>query len=291
MMKYDSFRDYDASDIIEHMKEVIKARGPFIAVLLGIYVTVNIFTMLILQKKYISLMNMQNLTEHLQVFRELGQIFDLKYFLTLLLSTLCISLILVLLTRMTANVVLRVKENRYQKSIIIQYLHYLIMYLAYFAVFFVIGIVLGLVSLIFVLIPILGILIFFFLMIGLFVFYFYFAGYYRFIPYIAVFDFLDGIFGASKRYIKNHLGLSIFVLIFFMVINCIISVYIQTSLVNNQIVTFVILSIISTVFVFTMTFFDIAFVITGYKREYLEYKENEMKKQGNEELNQQTEEY
>lgn len=258
--------NYQASDVLNNMKEVFKNKKLFIVLLFIIQAGINILVSIVFKKNYSTLINAKNIKDS----KELLEIFDIRFMLSILVIFIVSIIINGLLTKITYQEITDKKNN---SSIITQFFHYFIMNVVLFLIIIIGLIVFGVVVTMFVLIPILGLIVAIFLILGMFILLFYYLGYYRFIPYIAMAEGIDDVFSKSKRSIKGHLALSIILIIFNSGLSEIFSRLEINTISNDKLVLLVVVIIISQIISFSLQFFDIAFVFTGLKHDYIRKQE------------------
>jgi len=262
--------DYQASDILQNMRDVMNKKGLLIAFLFIINISFTILFQFLFKNNILTLLNARNIDNPKVVLNA----FDFNFILSILLLIVLTTFIYGLLTRITFNEMMHFEKKHNSRSIMTQLFQYLLFSFVFYIIIFVGMLVFVIVGFVFAQIPLLGILIIIGMVIGLIIAVFYYVGYYRFIPYIALAEGIDDVFGKSKKYIKGHLTLSIVLIIFNSVISNILSNYSDNVFRDDKMIIFIILTIITQIFSFSLIFFDIAFVFTGYKREYLINQEN-----------------
>lgn len=240
------------------MKNTIKNKGIYITLLFLVQTSCMLSLIILFKNNFLTLLNAKT-TKVL-----LGAL-DARFILSVLLTLIISMVVYGLLSKITFEEILNKKNHR---PIIIQLFQYFLMYIAFNLVIIAVGIGLGLTLIILIRIPLLGPI---FFILCVIVFSFYYHGYYRFIPYIAMAEGMEDVFGKSKRYIKGHLMLSIILLIFN---SGLYEIFINLELDafrNEKMVLFIVLLIIYQIILFSLIFFDIAFVFTCSKQGYIDY--------------------
>ncbi len=265
--------NYLVDNIFDNIKLVMKEKGKFIVIFFIIQIFLNIILYLIFNDSLTSYItqiqdNLKNGTSK----EIIEKVFNVTFLLFGLLTYLITVLIAGLIVHTAFKTIINPEDKNHRRNIIRKYISFILMDVLYFLLLFFVLIGYFFICIIFSIMPILMILVALFLGIGIIIFVFYYSGYYRFVSYIGFFEGTTETFKKSKRYIKGHLGLSIFMMIISGLLSMILSIFIKD---DNHFSTYIITEIFTSGIVFFFTLFDITFIITGYKNIY--YNDNNEK--------------
>jgi|SRR5690554_1706151 len=250
--------NYGIPEIIQNIKLVFQKKKVFIIFLFLIEL---VYTILLNIKYHDKLSDIIALDSIEKIsFENFSNIFDAQFIIGVIISTILPFIIYGILASISYDVLFINKEK---VSLPKRFIRYISMTLIYNVILIFIVFIYIILIVVFAFIPLLNILAFILLSIALIALIFYLSGYYRFVNYVAMTEGMDNAFSKSKSYIKGNFIISIILIILVAVVNEINSYFLSLYVSNLIIVS--ILSTITCLIIFILSFLDISLIFTGKK--------------------------